>query len=154
MGGFGFGRRSKKSTQTREDSNMSIFTKLLVALGLKSKPKNRNGIKCSDHAVKAVYERAIVEANRRLNKNHFPRTSPFKGELTVEVVPNGTDMITTQANEVGAAFGSRKIQVWDKWKTNFELAVHECTHILMYQVGYRDESARHDRRAFPKGGTF
>ena len=131
---------------------MSIFSKILIALGWKKKPKK--GIQCSNPAVKAVYERAIVEANRRLNKNHFPRTGPFKGELTVEVVPNGTDMITTQANEVGAAFGSRKIQVWDKWKTNFELAVHECTHILMFQAGYRNESSSHDRRAFPKGGTF
>ena len=133
---------------------MSIFTKLLVALGLKSKPKKRNGIKCSDPAVKAVYERAIVEANRRLNKNHFPRTGPFKGELTVEVVPNGSDISPHTASEVGYAFRADTIKIWDKYKTNFELAVHECTHILMYQAGYRDESARHDRRAFPKGGTF
>jgi len=133
---------------------MSIFTKLLVALGLKSKPKKRNGIKCSDPAVKAVYERAIVEANRRLNKDHFPRTGPLKGQLIVEVVPDGSDMIPTQAREVGAAFGSRKIQVWHKWRLSFELAVHECTHILMYQAGYRSESSEHDLRAFPKGGSF
>jgi hypothetical protein len=133
---------------------MSIFSKILVALGLKNKPKKGIAIKCSDPAVKAVYERAIVVANRRLNKNHFPRTGLFKGELTVEVVPNGSDMIPTQANEVGAAFKDERIEIWDKHKTNFELAVHECTHILMFQAGYRNESSSHDRRAFPKGGTF
>ena len=133
---------------------MSIFGKILIALGWKKKPKKGTVIKCSDPAVKAVYERAIVEANRRLNKDHFPRTGPLKGQLVVEVVPDGSDMIPTQAREVGAAFGSSRIQVWHKWRLNFELAVHECTHTLMHQAGYRDESARHDRRAFPKGGTF
>jgi hypothetical protein len=125
---------------------------LLELLGLRKKKKK--GIKCSDPAVKAVYERAIVEANRRLNKNHFPRTGPFKGQLEVKVVPNGSDITAVSAHEIGAAFKDERIEIWDKYKLHFEAAVHECTHILMYQAGYVRESSSHDRRAFPKGGTL
>lgn len=118
------------------------------------KKRNRREIRCSDPAVKDLYERAFDEAYRRLNKNHFPRTKPLSWRVTVEVVPNGFDMIPTQANEVGAAFGRYKIQIWDKYKGNFNLAIHECTHILMFAAGYVRESSSHDRRAFPRGGSF
>jgi len=125
---------------------------LLELLGLRKKKKFK--ISCSDPAMRDLYTRAMEEAYVRLNKNHFPRAKRIEHEVKVEVVPNGSDMTSASANEVGAAFGSRKIQIWDKWKTNFNLAVHECTHILMYASGYRNESSAHDKRAFPKGGSF